>query len=170
MHCPSWGTHRRSRHTRASRALFPTPIGMASGRVLRQAQRRLRPDSSRRTPVDSHRGVLRRAQGVRQEDARSVQDRVVWRRVYWLCSKTYYCFGATDKSTTKGLNKRQNIIDKDAFLNVLTNRRSGGGFNRCFRVRDSSVMTYGQEPAAPTYFYPKRKVLADGLSTAPLDL
>ena len=59
-----------------------------------------------------------------------------------LCSKTYYCFGATDKSITKGLNKRQNIIDKDAFLNVLTNRRSGGGFNRGFRVRDSSVMTY----------------------------
>ena len=87
-----------------------------------------------------------------------------------LCSKTYYCFGAIDKSTTKGLNKRQNIIDKDAFLNMLTNRRSGGGFNRGFRVRDSSMMTYVQERAALTYFYPKRKVLADGLSTAPLDL
>ena len=87
-----------------------------------------------------------------------------------LCSKTYYCFGATDKSTTKGLNKRQNIIDKDAFLNVLTNRRSGSGVNRGFRVHNSSMMTYVQERAALTYFYPKRKVLADGLSTAPLDL
>ena len=87
-----------------------------------------------------------------------------------LCSKTYYCFGSTDKCTTKGLNKRQNTIDKDAFLSVLTNRRSGSGVNRCFRVRDSSVMTYIQERAALTYFYPKRKVLADGLSTAPLDL
>ena len=85
-------------------------------------------------------------------------------------SKTYYCFGETNKSTTKGLNKRQNDIDKDAFLAVLTNRRSGGGINRGFRVRDSSVMTYVQERAALTYFYPKRKVLADGLSTAPLDL
>ena len=87
-----------------------------------------------------------------------------------LCSKTYYCFGASDKCTTKGLNKRQNTIDKDAFLSVLTNRRSGSGVNRGFRVRDSSVMTYIQERAALTYFYPKRKVLADGLSTAPLDL
>ena len=87
-----------------------------------------------------------------------------------LCSKTYYCFGATDKSTTKGLNKRQNTIDKDAFLSVLTNRRSGSGVNRGFRVRDSSVMTYIQERAALTYFYPKRKVLEDGLTTAPLDL
>ena len=87
-----------------------------------------------------------------------------------LCSKTYYCFGASDKCTTKGLNKRQNTIDKDAFLSVLTNRRSGSGVNRGFRVRDSSVMTYIQERAALSYFYPKRKVLADGLSTAPLDL
>ena len=55
-----------------------------------------------------------------------------------LCSKTYYCFGETDKSTTKGLNKRQNDIDKDAFLAVLTNHRSGSGVNRGFRVRDSS--------------------------------
>ena len=87
-----------------------------------------------------------------------------------LCSKTYYCFGASDKCTTKGLNKRQNTIDKDAFLSVLTNRRSGSGVNRGFRVRDSSVMTYIQERAALTYFYPKRKVLEDGLTTAPLDL
>ena len=87
-----------------------------------------------------------------------------------LCSKTYYCFGSTNKSTTKGLNKRQNDIDKDAFLAVLTNRRSGSGVNRGFRVHNSSMMTYVQERAALTYFYPKRKVLADGLSTAPLDL
>ena len=62
-----------------------------------------------------------------------------------LCSKTYYCCGATDKYSTKGLSKRQNVINKDTFLAVLTNRRSGSGVNRGFRVRDSSVMTYIQE-------------------------
>ena len=87
-----------------------------------------------------------------------------------LCSKTYYCFGATDKYSTKGLSKRQNVINKDTFLAVLTNRRSGSGVNRGFRVRDSSVMTYIQEKAVLTYFYGKRKVLADGPSTAPLEL
>ena len=87
-----------------------------------------------------------------------------------LCSKTYYCFGTTDKYSTKGLSKRHNDIDKDTFLAVLTNRRSGGGVNRGFRVRNSSVMTYIQERAALTYFYGKRKVLADGLSTAPLEV
>ncbi len=94
-------------------------------------------------------------------------DKDAFLAVLGLCSKTYYCFGATDKYTTKGLNKRQNDIDKDAFLAVLTNRRSGSGVNRGFRVRDSSVMTYAQERTALTYFYPKREVLADGLSTAP---
>ena len=74
-----------------------------------------------------------------------------------LCSKTYYCFGATDKHSTKGLSKRHNDIDKDTFLTVLKNRRSGGGFNRGFRVRDSSVMTYIQERAALTYFYGSAK-------------
>ena len=87
-----------------------------------------------------------------------------------LCSKTYYCFGATDKYSTKGLSKRHNDIDKDKFLAVLTNRRSGGGVNRGFRVHNSSMMTYIQERAALTYFYPKRKVLEDGLTTTPLDL
>ena len=88
-----------------------------------------------------------------------------------LCSKTYYCFGSTDKYSTKGLSKRQNVIDKDVFLAVLTtNRRSGSGVNRGFRVRGSSVMTYVQDRAALTYFYGKRKVLDDGVSTAPLEV
>ena len=40
-----------------------------------------------------------------------------------LFSKRYYCFGAFDKYSTKDLSKRYNEIDKDAFLDVLTNRR-----------------------------------------------
>ncbi|KAI0217884.1 hypothetical protein LSAT2_030345, partial [Lamellibrachia satsuma] len=70
--------------------------------------------------------------------------------------KTYYCFGPTDKYSTKGLSKRHNDIDKNAFLEVLTNRRSGSGKNRGFRVRHSTVLTYVQERAALTYFYAKR--------------
>ena len=87
-----------------------------------------------------------------------------------LCSKTYYCFGTTDKYSTKWLSIRQNIIDKDTFLAVLADRRSGRGVNRGFRVHDYSGMTYVQERAALTYFYGKRKVLADGISTEPLEV
>ncbi len=32
-----------------------------------------------------------------------------------LCSKTYYCFGVTDKFSTKGLSKHQNVINKESF-------------------------------------------------------
>ena len=57
-----------------------------------------------------------------------------------LCSKTEYCFGHTEKYSTKGLSKRHNDIDKDAFPEVLTNRRSGRGKNYGFRVRQSTVL------------------------------
>ena len=85
-----------------------------------------------------------------------------------LCSKTYYCLGPTDKYSTKGLSKRHNDIDKNAFLEVLTNRRSGK--NRGFRVRQSTVLTYVQERATLTYFYAKRVVHKDGVSTGPVDV
>ena len=87
-----------------------------------------------------------------------------------LCSKTYYCFGATDKYSTKGLSKRHNTIDKDAFLEVLTNRRSEGGTNRGFRVHHSTVLTYVQERAALTYLYAKRVVHEDGVTTGQVDV
>ena len=87
-----------------------------------------------------------------------------------LCSKTYYCFGATDKYSTKGLSKHHNDIDGDAILDVLTNRRSGSGKNRGFWVRRSTMLTYVQERAALTYFYAKRVVHEDGLTTGPVDV
>ena len=80
-----------------------------------------------------------------------------------LCSKTYYCFGPTDKYSTKGLSKRHNDIDKNAFLEVLTNRWSGSGKNRGFRVRHSTVLTL-------TYFYAKSVVHEDGVSTGSVDV
>ena len=120
--------------------------------------------------MNGHRVVLFRTQGFRQANAGSVQGRMVRRRIRRFVQQDLLLFCATDKYSTKGLSKRHNGIDKDYFLAVLTNRRSGGGFNRGFRVRDSSVMMYVQERDALTYFYGKRKVLADGLSTAPLEV
>ena len=87
-----------------------------------------------------------------------------------LCSKSYYCFGAEDKCSCKGLNKRQNNIKKEDFLQVLKTRIPGKGVNRGFRTLGTSMVTYIQQKDALTYFYPKRKVLADGVSTEPLDI
>ena len=85
-----------------------------------------------------------------------------------LSSKTYYCFGGVDKFSTKGLNKTRNEINKDKFMQVLTSRVSGTGVNRGFQVKNSSMYTYVQERAALTYFYPKRIVIEDGVTTGPL--
>ena len=87
-----------------------------------------------------------------------------------LCSKTYYCFGAKDKFSCKGVNKKCNDINKDKYLNVLLTKQNSAGVNRGFRVVNNTMYTYTQVRDAFSYFYPKRKILADGVSTTPLDI
>ena len=87
-----------------------------------------------------------------------------------LCSKTYYCFGKEDKFSCKGINKKTNQITKDKYMDVLLSKKSGSSTNRGFRSMDNHVFTYFQERTGFSYFYPKRKVLADGVSTAPLEI
>ena len=90
-----------------------------------------------------------------------------------LCSKTetYSCFGdGKDKFSCKGVKKKSNVINKDKYLNVILSKRSGSCVNRGFRVLDNKMCTYVQVKNAFSYFYPKRKVLEDGVSTIPLDI
>ncbi|XP_078681482.1 uncharacterized protein LOC144916278 [Branchiostoma floridae x Branchiostoma belcheri] len=90
-----------------------------------------------------------------------------------LCSKTYYCFGGEDKNdkfSCKGVSKRCNDINYQKYLKVLKTKESGQGVNRGFRVIDNQMFTYTQIRAAFSYFYPKRKVQDDGVTTLPLDI
>ena len=87
-----------------------------------------------------------------------------------LCSKTYYCFGVEDKFSCKGINKRLNDIHKGTYMDVLLSKKSGSGTNRGVRVIDNKMYAYLQERAGFSYFYPKIKVLDDGVSTEPLDI
>ena len=87
-----------------------------------------------------------------------------------LCSKTYYCFGKEEKFICKGISKRTNQITKDKYMDVLLSKKSGSSTNRGFRSMDNQVFTYLQEKSGFSYFYPKQKVLADGVSTAPLEI
>ncbi len=59
-----------------------------------------------------------------------------------LCSKTYFCFGEKDKYSCKGVNKKNNVINKDKYLDVLLSKRSGSGVNRSFRVLNNTMCTY----------------------------
>jgi hypothetical protein len=86
-----------------------------------------------------------------------------------LCSKTYFCFGAvSDKHSCKGIQQKRNKLSKDHYLDVLTSQQSGHGVNRGFRVVKNRMLTYEQVRSGLSYFYPKRKVLADGISTVSL--
>ena len=87
-----------------------------------------------------------------------------------LCSKTYYCFGAKDKFSCKGLNKKCNKINKANYLQVLLTKQNSSGVNRGFRVVNNTMYTYDQVRDAFSYFYPKQKVWADGVSTTSLDI
>jgi hypothetical protein len=87
-----------------------------------------------------------------------------------LCSKTYYCLGKEDKFSCKGINKRTNQITKEKYMDVLLSKKSVSSTNRGFRSMDNQVFTYSQKRTGFTYFFPKRIVLADGVSTAPLEI
>ena len=56
------------------------------------------------------------------------------------------------------------------YMDVLLTKRSGSDTNRGFRSVDNTVCTYLQQRAGFSYFYPKRKVLAYGVYTAPSDI
>ncbi|KXJ16371.1 hypothetical protein AC249_AIPGENE6507 [Exaiptasia diaphana] len=58
-------------------------------------------------------------------------DKNTWegQGIVGLCSKTYYCFGSSDKFSCKGLNKKCNEITKDKYLNVLRTKQSASNVN-----------------------------------------
>jgi hypothetical protein len=56
-----------------------------------------------------------------------------------LCSKTYFCFGAEDKFSCKGINRKTNDIHKRTYMDVLLTKQSGSGTNRGFRSIDNQV-------------------------------
>ena len=88
-----------------------------------------------------------------------------------LCSQMYFCFNSSkSKYSCKGVNRNTNAINKDTYLRVLRSKVTGSAMNTGFRVRGNSVFTYTQAKDAFTYFYGKRKVLDDGVSTTYLDI
>ena len=62
------------------------------------------------------------------------------------------------------------ISIKKKNLNVLLTKQSSSGLNKGFRVVNNSMYTYEQVLDGFSYFYPKRKVSDDGVTTIPLDI
>lgn len=88
-----------------------------------------------------------------------------------LNSKTYYCWkGEDSKYSTKGISKKLNVPTKEQFLGVLSTKQSVSGINKGFIKKDNDIYTYSQLRTGLTYFYAKRKVCSDGVTTLPTDV
>ena len=94
-----------------------------------------------------------------------------------LCSKSYCTekFPESDqhgqvKFSMKGINKAQFKNPMPHYQHVLTTQQNFRASNQGIRAIDKSMVTYKQNKNALTYFYLKRKVLADGHTTVPLDI
>jgi hypothetical protein len=75
-----------------------------------------------------------------------------------------------DKYSCKGIQKNQNEINKDRFHNVLFNDVRDKCVNKGFRVINNFMITYIQHKRGLSYYYDKRQVLPDGVSTIPLNI
>ena len=67
-----------------------------------------------------------------------------------LCSKTYYCFGHTDKPNTNISTKNIHFFSKDVFMEVLQNRRSGVEKNAVIGLEILRFYNYVQERSSLT--------------------
>lgn len=90
-----------------------------------------------------------------------------------LCSKSYYCFDHNEKNTkisAKGISKKHNDLKVADYKDVLTNQKISTANNRGFRIKGDDMFTYNQTKKGLNYFYAKRIVLSDHITTLPTHL
>ena len=90
-----------------------------------------------------------------------------------LCSKTYFVENRElhiSKLSCKGANKKRVRNPKEKFEKVLQQKRPQMCENFGIKSKGNTMFTYRQAKIGFNYFYVKRKVLHDGVSTDPLDL
>ena len=98
--------------------------------------------------------LLRKAKRMRPKRLQPAAPRTFWEK----------------KFSSKGVSKKTVVAPLATFRRVLETKKPGSGTNRGFRARNNTIYTYQQERSGFSYFYCKRKVLADGRTTVPLDL
>ena len=93
-------------------------------------------------------------------------------KVYHIWSDRYDEYGnAETKTSCKGMQKKRNKLVRDDFLEMLENPRHQHFVeNAGFIIDGLDTKTYTQTKKGLNYFYCKRKVLADGVSTVHLDI
>jgi hypothetical protein len=75
------------------------------------------------------------------------------------------------KFSSKGIQKGNNDITKERFEKVLFDPSyKDVCTNRGFRVVQNEMITYTQIKKALSYYYDKRQIMSDGVSTLPLPI
>lgn len=74
------------------------------------------------------------------------------------------------KFSCKGISKKKIKAPLTTFRNVLKTQKSPSSLNIGFKLHNNEICTYRQVRNGFTYFYCKRRVLSDGISTGPLDV
>ena len=88
-----------------------------------------------------------------------------------LSSKTYLLKqNETCKFNSKGVNKSRVINPERIVKSVLNDKVTNSVTNMGFRVKDSRMFSYHQIRSGFNYFYCKRKIRNDGISTIPIDV
>ena len=88
-----------------------------------------------------------------------------------LNAKTYHCYSKdASKTSTKGIMKNLNRYEKCHFMRTLESQNPTFGINRGIMRRNQKMVTYTQIRSGLNYFYAKRKVHSDGVTTSPIDL
>ena len=79
-------------------------------------------------------------------------------------------FSSNGAGSVNGTNKRRNLFCKEHFLTVLLTQIPEIVTNSGFIKDNLTIKTYTQKKQGLGYFYAKRKVLPDGISTTHLDI
>ena len=90
-----------------------------------------------------------------------------------LSAKTYYCFdhndSSNDKYSSKGVSRAFKLT-REHYLDVLKTKKSSIQVNKGFIMKYNQIYTYEMKKSGLSYFYCKRKLLDDGISTTYLDI
>ena len=94
-----------------------------------------------------------------------------------LNSKVYHIWGLdkdgklVHKTSCKGVQQKRNEVLKEHFLHVIKTQKPCRFENAGFiKNTHGTILTYTQEKQGLSYFYGKRKVLSDGVTTTHLDI
>ena len=91
-----------------------------------------------------------------------------------LNSKVYIAFGEKDKVSCKGVQQKRNVIVKEKMKDVLETQKpqyvTNAGFIKSMDNFGPGISTYIQRKTGYGYFYCKRKIESDGVSTTHLDI